>query len=278
MPVFGISFLDTSMSKSRALIQCDVTILQAKMAQTEKFLLLEDRDGTTFDPSLTESNIKAKDVTLLRGDLLVRDQSQHAFLSYSRGDLILCPMEILARLTDRQFALLLSLQSSSDRLDAYHNSLFEAEDLFTVNSKVYVQMKDNRELPGIIWYEGVVGKLGHGIMFGVELLVRSGDHFFVFFRMSRCCRPSLLKAMWMDRSMAFSTSLVQLTAESLSHLTNCACAVTSLSLLRKQWKRAEHRLNGCRKRMKNKSSIKCKQGQNLESRKKKKQKQRLERE
>ena len=149
------------------------------MAQTEKFLLMEDVDGWKFDPSLIERNKATKIVTLLRGDLLVRDdQSQQlAFRSVAPpGDLVVCPTESLARLTDRQFALLLPLQSSSDRFRAYHGhhgNLFEAEESFTVNSKVFVKMKDNRELPGVIWYEGIVESLGKGTIFGVELLVRS---------------------------------------------------------------------------------------------------------
>ena len=147
------------------------------MAQTEKFLVIEDVDGSIFDPSLVGANKKTKGVTrtLLRGDLLVRDhQSQLAFRSVaSPGELVVCPTESLARLTDRQFALLLPLQSSSDRFRTYHESLFEAEESFKVNSKVFVQMKDNREFPGVIWYEGIVESLGKGTMFGVELLVRS---------------------------------------------------------------------------------------------------------
>lgn len=147
----------------------------------EYFILLEDVDGTTKVRPYVFFGTRTDSVSLLRGDLLIKehdskqpdDRKNIALRTWNTPQRhVVCPRQMVGPLTLCQAQLLAAVAHSTDRYDCFTNGIVHQAEEFDRDTKVIVSSQQlQQSVPGVIWYCGPIEKLGNGIWFGVELLV-----------------------------------------------------------------------------------------------------------
>ena len=139
----------------------------------------EREEKISFDLRKTEVTFPPGDLVIPRPEDMYKQQSSEDYVRVQsfnpKGRLATVLKKNLAPLSEKQFQLLSTVLSSSDRYAAYQNKHLNEAENYGVSSKVLVNLSSNPEefdTPGIIRHMGKVEISSCGIMFGVELLVR----------------------------------------------------------------------------------------------------------
>ena len=148
-----------------------------------KYILLRDRVGHSVEKNMLSLGLtmKSTPMQVLRGEILEGvpeadqpiDSTKVAVVGIGRKSLRLeCPTEDMARLSEEDTNLLLTITSAERRYLTYldRKRLTFGRQLLP-GSAVFVEVKGvSKVLPGVVWYKGVLPP-SLGTWFGVELIV-----------------------------------------------------------------------------------------------------------